>query len=246
MGIASLLLGLLSLVMTIGGFIFTGVPVLGSVMAFGAPCMGLVAIVLGGMEMSRASKSGQGQGLGIAGLILGILGLFFGGVVALTCGMCNACMTGTVASAGQGARAGARAMGEALDEAARQAEQQRVQQQAQQQGAVPSYAPPVTASGGTGPVPVEATTEAVAMLNELCGDVWCEGEHDFRFVSIACDDHQCTVSFMATSDEGATPESGQVLVPRAYAWDAVNGEWFSEDFLEAFGIELEKWEMQHG
>lgn len=89
MALGSLLLGVLSLLMMIAGFFFTPVRYVGAAFSFGAPVMALVGIVMAGLAMSRAKQAGEPSGLAVAGLVLNIVGFILGGVVALTCGLCN-------------------------------------------------------------------------------------------------------------------------------------------------------------
>jgi hypothetical protein len=47
--------------------------------------------------MSRAKQDGESSSAGVAGLVMGIIGLLFGIVLALTCGVCGAlCTAATV------------------------------------------------------------------------------------------------------------------------------------------------------
>lgn len=41
------------------------------------------------------------------------------------------------------------------------------------------------------PPPSGQYTSVIEQLNELCGDVWCEGENDYRFIALACGDERC-------------------------------------------------------
>ncbi len=92
MPIASLALGGASFLFMIGGFFLTAVPIAGSVLSFGAPLLSLTGIVLGGMAMSHAKQDG-GNGVALAGLVLNIIAFLLSLAVALTCGLCNACLT---------------------------------------------------------------------------------------------------------------------------------------------------------
>ncbi len=93
MHIASLVLGGVSFLFMIGGFFLTAVPIAGSILSFGAPLLSLTGIVLGGMAMSRAKQQGGSNGVALAGLILNIVAFLLSLAVALTCGLCNACLT---------------------------------------------------------------------------------------------------------------------------------------------------------
>ncbi len=93
MGIASIVLAVLAFLCMFGGFLLSWVPVLGGLLSFGAPLLALAGIVVGGIGMSRSKRDGTGGGPAIAGLILSILAFLPAAVVALTCGLCNACVT---------------------------------------------------------------------------------------------------------------------------------------------------------
>ena len=101
MPIVSLVCGCLAFVFVIGGFVTTSVPILGSVLSFGAPLLGLAGIVTGGISMSRAKRAGQPEGVAVAGLVVSVIGFVLGLLVALTCGLCNACATVTLGNAAQ-------------------------------------------------------------------------------------------------------------------------------------------------
>ncbi len=90
MAIASVLVGVLALVLTIAGVFLTPVRYVGAIVSFGAPLAALVGIVMSGVAMSRAKQMGESSGLAITGLVLNIVGFVLGALVALTCGMCNA------------------------------------------------------------------------------------------------------------------------------------------------------------
>jgi len=89
----SVAVGALSFIMMVAGFFLSWVPVLGSLLSFGAPVVALAGVVMGGVGMSRAKQSGDESGPAIAGLIVSLIAFFPALLVALTCGMCNACLT---------------------------------------------------------------------------------------------------------------------------------------------------------
>lgn len=93
MGVASVLVGVLALLMMFGGIFLAWLPGAGSLLSFGAPLVALVGAVLGGMAMSRAKQEGSSSGAGLAGLIVSIVAFLLGLVFALTCGLCNALFT---------------------------------------------------------------------------------------------------------------------------------------------------------
>ncbi len=89
----SVAVGALSFIMMVMGFFLSPVPILGSLLSFGAPVVAIAGIVMGGVAMSRAKQMGQESGAATAGLIVSIIAFFPALLVALTCGMCNACVT---------------------------------------------------------------------------------------------------------------------------------------------------------
>lgn len=93
MGAASAILGILSFILLVGGLVTSFVPYVGSVLSFGAPIVALFGIVLGGVGLSRAKSHGDGSTLATLGLTLNVIGFIFGLLVAVTCGVCNACMS---------------------------------------------------------------------------------------------------------------------------------------------------------
>lgn len=93
MHIGALVLGLIAFLFMVGGFFTTAIPVLGSVLSFGAPLLSLGGIVMAGIAMSRAKQAGQDSGAAIAGLVVNIITFILSLLVALTCGLCNACIT---------------------------------------------------------------------------------------------------------------------------------------------------------
>jgi hypothetical protein len=101
MGIASVVLGVLAMISMIAGFFFTIVPVLGTVLGCGAPLLCLVGVVLGGVALSQAKRDGMPTGLPTAGIVVNAIVFFPAILVALTCGMCNACASASMIQGGQ-------------------------------------------------------------------------------------------------------------------------------------------------
>ncbi len=93
MAIGSIVMGVVALLLMVGGFLASPVPYLGSILSFAAPLFALVGIVLAGIAMSRAKQQGEQSGAAVAGLVVNIVGFILGIAVALTCGLCNACMS---------------------------------------------------------------------------------------------------------------------------------------------------------
>jgi hypothetical protein len=93
MGIASIVLGVAAFLFMMGGFILTIVPGVGTVLSFAAPVLALAGIVTGGIGLSRAKRDGQPAGAATGGLVVSIVAFIPAFIVAITCGLCNACMT---------------------------------------------------------------------------------------------------------------------------------------------------------
>ena len=93
MGVASSILAILAFVFLLGGMLTSLVPYVGSVLSFGAPLLALFGIVLGGVGMSRAKQHGDSDTFATLGLTLNIIAFLFGLVFALTCGLCNTCIS---------------------------------------------------------------------------------------------------------------------------------------------------------
>ncbi|MEM9071232.1 MAG: DUF4190 domain-containing protein [Myxococcota bacterium] len=93
MAVGSIILGVIALICMVAGVFLSPVPYLGAVLSFGAPVMALIGIVMGGVSMSRAKQTGESSGAATAGLVTSIIAFILGLGVALTCGLCNACMT---------------------------------------------------------------------------------------------------------------------------------------------------------
>ena len=93
MAIASLCLGALAFLFMVLGMIFSMVPVAGAILSLGAPVLALFGVVLGGVSISRASQMGDSTGLGTAGTAVSGVAFLVSLVFALTCGLCNACVS---------------------------------------------------------------------------------------------------------------------------------------------------------
>lgn len=98
--IASISLGVTSLLFAAGGFIVTFIPVIGTflspLMSFGSPVIALAGIVTGGMALSRRDRAKESSGPMTAGVVLSVLGFLVGFVVAITCGVCNTLCAGAM------------------------------------------------------------------------------------------------------------------------------------------------------
>lgn len=90
MGVASILLAFLAGLLCLLGFLTAWIPVVGTVLAFGAPVAALVGITLGGMAWSRAREAGRSADMPVVAVIMNVLALVPALLVAFTCGVCNA------------------------------------------------------------------------------------------------------------------------------------------------------------
>lgn len=175
--LASIVCAIFAFLTMVAGFFLTGVPIVGAVMAFLSPALALAGIVLGGLGMSEAKRIGEGEGTATTGLVLNIIAFILGLVVALTCGLCNACMTASGAAAG-GAVAGA---GTQLKQFAEEAQRQAAERRRQEQ-------------------------EVLGELNEMCADSWCEGAWSYQFTSFRCPPGNmgpCALGAMVQSNDTA-------------------------------------------
>ncbi len=93
MAIASLCLGGVAFFFMILGMLFSMVPVVGAVLSMGAPVLALFGVVTGGLAISRAKTTGETNGIATAGLAVSIVAFLISLLFALTCGLCNACMS---------------------------------------------------------------------------------------------------------------------------------------------------------
>lgn len=93
MAVVSVLLAFVAFVGTAFGLVFTLMPIWGSVFSFGAPVLALIGIVVGGLAMSAANKRGQSSGFALSAVVMNVLAFLPALVVAMTCGLCNACVT---------------------------------------------------------------------------------------------------------------------------------------------------------
>lgn len=102
MGVGSILLGIAAFLFMFGGFLTSVIPVVGTLLSFAAPLLAIGGIVTGGLGLSRAKRDGEPTGTPTAGLIVSIVALIPALLVALTCGLCNACFTAGMMSPQQG------------------------------------------------------------------------------------------------------------------------------------------------
>src|SRR5687767_13598514 len=76
-----------------GGVVFTIFPVFGSALSFLAPLLAIAGTVMGGLSYSRAKREGMSTGAPLAGIIVNAIAFLPAVAVAMTCGLCNACIT---------------------------------------------------------------------------------------------------------------------------------------------------------
>ena len=102
MAIGSIIIGVIAFLFMVAGFFLSPVPYVGAVLSFGSPVLGIVGIVMAGVSMSRAKQTGESSGAATAGLVVNIIAFILGLAVALTCGLCNACMTSNMNNPNRG------------------------------------------------------------------------------------------------------------------------------------------------
>ena len=95
-----------------------------------------------------------------------------------------------------------------------------------------------------------ARRDFVASLNELCPDVWCEGEFNYDFKTLVCDaGASCTLRFDAKHYETDQEKSGSLPLPAlSLRCTGTSDRTFctglgpTEAFSEPFSSALQKWE----
>lgn len=100
MGGLSIAVGVFAFVLMCVGIALAIVPVAGTIASFAAPVVALAGIVMGGLAVSRARRDGMTTGVPVAGIVVNALIFVPAVVFALTCGMCNACLTGSMRGPG--------------------------------------------------------------------------------------------------------------------------------------------------
>ena len=102
------------------------------------------------------------------------------------------------------------------------------------------------AAPGPPPPPPEKLRAALAELNELCVDLWCEGDYEFTFKKLECTSAiACTLSFEAVHDESdrstvaslALTGFGAILDSEGYP---------TETFENAVNDAIAEWETKQG
>lgn len=99
---------------------------------------------------------------------------------------------------------------------------------------------------GPPPPPPEKLAAALAELNALCADTWCEGGYHFTFRKLECASAiACTLSFDATHDESG--RSTMAALPLA-GFDTVLDPAGSptETFENAVNDAIAEWETKQG
>ncbi|MBL8919191.1 MAG: hypothetical protein JNJ54_10050 [Myxococcaceae bacterium] len=93
------------------------------------------------------------------------------------------------------------------------------------------------AKAGAAPVVGGDHAEQLSMLNELCGDTWCEGEYNYNFKKLDCPEAtKCVLSFDAKDSKG---KSFAAQVP-VVGFKALDDE--EATFVGAVSDSLLKWE----
>jgi len=249
MALGSLIAGIAALLLMMGGMFLTIVPFAGTILSFLAPVVAIAGIVMGGLALSRAKRDGEPTGLATGGLIVNIVMLIPTLLVAVTCGLCNACFTaGSMAPRRDGG-----------DSFAYDYDFQAGYEDAGM-GTLGTSPAPTAPNALAGP-PTEAELAAeVEVLNELCGDTFCEGEFDYRFQSLSCETDHCTLKFTAKhydSPEDAPYEEHSVEVAvtgevmECNRWEhrggdeVCTGRGLTQPVAQALGDALTRWERDH-
>lgn len=86
-------LGVLAFLFMLGGFFGGVIPFVGASLSLLAPIIALCGFILGGLSLSRKRVHPMPPSAAVAGLILNGLAFFPSVLLAMTCGMCNACVS---------------------------------------------------------------------------------------------------------------------------------------------------------
>ena len=93
MGAASVITGVLGIMLSILSAFLVAVPRVGVALSILALVLSVTSIVLGGIGMSKADEERASNALPLTGLIIGVIAFLVSFVLAMTCGSCNACIT---------------------------------------------------------------------------------------------------------------------------------------------------------
>lgn len=238
MPVASLICGAVALLMAVGGMFLAAVPIIGSVLSFGSPVLALAGIVLGGIGHSRSEDM---KGLAIAGLVVSIIAFVLGLLVAMTCGLCNACVTAGAA----GTSSAAQGFGNAGNNPANWLPQ--VDPNA---GSTPAP-PPFPAAPSDQQAPIEGETappvpvaDILEHLNRTCRDAWCTPTNrHYLFTHVSCNASECAIHFTGYHFDRDLPGpfQGRVRIPRESVRPDGEGSVVPEPLDAALSVKLEEW-----
>jgi len=238
MPVASLICGAVALLMAVGGMFLAAVPIIGSVLSFGSPVLALAGIVMGGIGHSRSEDM---KGLAIAGLVVSIIAFVLGLLVAMTCGLCNACVTAGAA----GTSSAAQGFGGAGNNPANW-----LPQPDPNVGSTPAP-PPFPSAPSDQQAPIEGETappvpvaDVLEHLNRSCMDTWCAPTNrQYLFTHVSCNASECAVQFTAYHLERDLqgPFQGRVRIPRDAVRTDGAGAVVPEPLDAALSAKLEQW-----
>ena len=102
------------------------------------------------------------------------------------------------------------------------------------------------AAAPTPPLPPDKLNLVLAELNELCIDLWCEGDYDFTFRKLECSSETaCTLSFEAAHDE--TGRSTMASLALTGFGAILDSEGYpTETFENAVNDAIAEWETKQG
>ncbi len=91
MGVGSIIAAVSAFGCALLGMLLAGVPIAGSVLSFASPLVALSGLITGGVAWSKGRSAGVAHGPAIVGCVLSAMVFLPSLVIALTCGLCNAC-----------------------------------------------------------------------------------------------------------------------------------------------------------
>ncbi len=91
MGVGSIIAAVLAFGCALLGMLLAGIPIAGSILSFASPLIALSGLITGGVAWSKGRSAGVAHGPAIVGCVLSAMVFLPSLVIALTCGLCNAC-----------------------------------------------------------------------------------------------------------------------------------------------------------
>ena len=223
-GIVAVLLGFGAILSAMAGFLLTGTSSIGMmVFSFLSPVLALVGIIVAAMEMSAASERGDSTGTAIAALVLNVIAFLVGLFIALTCGICGACVSAGGTSGQRQINDVNRQLNKAMEEAAQKQRQRANRAQDNDSMAL--------------------SAAAVQHLTDACAEQWCTGTYNYEFSGMTCQNAECQIAFTARHAE-RPPTTTSVTIPRS----VVGGppDRFDTPFNDAVAKAINAWEAAQG